>query len=70
MSNVERVKKMILNCCCFEEADDVINDNLNFETIPEKIAFLIGAFEVESIGHDKKDEATYFSMLSAIINDY
>lgn len=70
MSNVERVKKMIPNCCCPEEADDVINDNLNLETIPEKIAFLIGAFEVESIGNQKKDETTYFAMLSSIIEVY
>lgn len=70
MSKVERVKKMIINCCCLEEADDVINDNFNFETIPEKIAFLIGTFEVENIGHHKKDKATYFAMLSSIVENH
>lgn len=70
MTNVERVKRMIFNCQYLEEADDVITDNLNLETIPEKIAFLIGAFEVQSVGNAKKDEATYFAMLSAIIEVY
>lgn len=52
------------------EADEVINNNFNFGSIREKIAFLKGMFDVQIIGHEEKepDEMDYFSMLATIIS--
>ena len=51
-----------------EKADKIIEENFKFDSIGEKIAFLKGMFDIKCIGHDKKDEATYYAMLNAIIN--
>ena len=53
-----------------EEADKVINDNYNFRSIQEKVAFLKGMFDIEIVGHEKDepDATTYFVMLQTIIN--
>ena len=59
-----------------EEADKVIEDNYNFKSIEEKLAFLKGMFDVELVSkHDSdlvsKEESKkmdYFAMLGAIIN--
>lgn len=52
------------------EADEVINNNFDFGSIREKIAFLKGMFDVQVIGHEEKepDEMDYFSMLATIIS--
>ena len=51
-----------------EEADKVIEDIFELDTIKEKIAFLKGMFDVENIAREEKDESTYYAMLNAIIN--
>lgn len=53
-----------------DEADKVINENYDFKSICEKVAFLKGMFGVEVVGHEKDepDETTYFAMLTTIIN--
>lgn len=52
------------------EANKVIDDNYNFESIREKVAFLRDMFGVQIVGHEKDDpdEITYFDMLTTIIN--
>lgn len=59
-----------------EEADRVINENYNFKTISEKIAFLKGMFDVrlvskrdgEGVSEEKSAEMDYWAFLNAIIN--
>ena len=58
-----------------EEADKIINENYNFKSINEKIAFLKGMFDVELISeHDNGEiseeesaEMNYWVMLHTII---
>jgi len=59
-----------------EEADRVINENYNFKTISEKIAFLKGMFDIrlvskhdgEGVSEEKSAEMDYWAFLNAIIN--
>lgn len=58
-----------------EEADKVINENYNFKSMREKIAFLKGMFDVKLISKHDSDGTTeemsaemdYWSMLNSII---
>lgn len=58
-----------------EEADKVINENYNFKSIGEKIAFLKGMFDVkliskhdaDGISEEKSAEMDYWAMLNTII---
>ncbi|MBQ2916935.1 MAG: hypothetical protein IJE59_01990 [Clostridia bacterium] len=67
----EIVKTLIETAPNVEKADEVINENYDFKSIGEKVAFLKGMFDVKIVGHenDEPDEMTYFAMLSAIINN-
>ena len=69
-ANREIIKTLIELSTDVEEADKVINENYDFKSIREKVAFLRGMFGVEVIGHEKDepDEMTYFAMLSTVIN--
>lgn len=59
-----------------EEADKIIDENYNFKSIGEKIAFLKGMFDVnlvhkydaDGVSEEKSAEMDYWAMLSAIIN--
>lgn len=72
----EVVKTLIEIASNVEEADKVINDNYNFKTIDEKIAFLKGMFDVKlfskhddiDVSKDKSAQMDYWAMLDAIIN--
>ncbi len=72
----EVIKILIEHSPNVEEADKVINENFNFKSIGEKIAFLKGMFDVKIISkHDadgtseeKSAEMDYWAMLSTIIN--
>lgn len=71
----EMVKTLIEISPSVEEADKVIEENYEFKSIGEKIAFLQGMFHVQVIGVDdadgigkeESDKMTYFSMLNTII---
>lgn len=71
----EMVKTLIEISPSVEEADKVIEENYEFKSIGEKIAFLQGMFNVQVIGVDdadgigkeESDKMTYFSMLNTII---
>ena len=64
------IKVLILLSENVEEADKVIVEKGGFESIGEKVAFLKGMFDIENIAHEEDihDEATYWSLLSAIIS--
>lgn len=66
----EQIKILLETSKTVAEADEVINNNFNFGSIREKIAFLKGMFDVQIIGHEEKepDEMDYFSMLATIIS--
>ena len=72
----EVVKSLIEMSPNVEEADKIINENYNFKTIGEKMAFLKGMFDVEliskhdadSITEEKSAEMDYWVMLNTIIN--
>ena len=49
-----------------EEADKVITENYDFQTVEEKIAFLKGMFNIEVVAHGEKDLSTYHAMLHSI----
>lgn len=68
-SRREVVKTLIELSANVNEADKVINDNYDFKSIREKVAFLKGMFDVQIVGHEKDepDEMTYFAMLRSII---
>ena len=74
----EMVKTLILISTSVEEADKVIEENYDFKTFDEKIAFLQGMFDVKVIDvHDadgiekeESDKMTYFSMLGTILVTY
>ena len=59
-----------------EEADKVINENYNFKSIGEKIAFLKGMFDVKLVSKHDADgvseeeslEMDYWALLHTIIN--
>lgn len=51
-----------------EEADKLIEEIFEFNTIKEKIDFLKEMFGLKIVGHDEKDEATYYAMLNTIIS--
>ena len=71
----EMVKTLIEISPSVEEADKVIEENYEFKSIGEKIAFLQGMFDVQVIGVDdtdgigkeESDKMTYFSMLNTVI---
>ena len=73
----EVVKALIELVPNIDEADKVINENYDFNSIGEKLAFLRGMFDVElfhkhdadGTSKEKSDEMTYFAMLNAIINN-
>ncbi len=69
-ANRETIKILIEFSPNVDEADKVINENYDFNSIREKVAFLKGMFGVTAVGHeeDEPDEMTYFAMLSAVIN--
>ena len=66
----EVIKSLIELSANVEEADKVINENYDFKSIREKVAFLKGMFDIQIVGHenDEPDEMTYFSMLHTIIS--
>jgi len=74
----EKVKMLIRMSPNADAADEVINENFNFGTIGEKIAFLKGMFDVEiisvhdadEIGKDESDKMSYWVMLDYIVNYY
>lgn len=70
-ANREVVKALIELAPNVDEAEKVINENYDFNSICEKVAFLKGMFGVEVVGHEKEepDEMTYFAMLGASINN-
>lgn len=67
----EITKLLIETSPTVEEADRVIYDIYELETVKEKIAFLKGMYGVDIIGHENQEpnETTYFAMLNSIIND-
>lgn len=77
-SSREITKLFIETSNTVEDANKIIENAYDFETIEEKIAFLKGMFDVELISnHDSPEiskgrsaEMDYWTMLSAIINDH
>jgi len=75
ISSRENIKFMIEMSANAEEADKIINNNYNFKSIAEKVAFLKGMFDVELISQDdsiviseeKSIEMTYWAMLNTIL---
>ncbi len=71
----EMVKTLIKISTSAEEADKVIEDNYDFQTFREKIAFLKGMFDVKVVDvHDaegtekeESDRMTYFSLLLTVL---
>lgn len=74
--NRKVIKTLIEMSPNVEEADKVINENYNFKTISEKMAFLKGMFDVrlvskhdaEGVSEEKSAEMDYWAILNAIIN--
>ncbi len=68
-ANREVIKTLIELAPNVDEADKVINENYDFKSIREKVAFLKGMFDVQVVGHEKDepDETTYFAMLATVI---
>lgn len=74
--NRKVIKTLIEMSPNVEEADKVINENYNFKTIGEKMAFLKGMFDVrlvskhdaEGVSEEKSAEMDYWAILNAIIN--
>lgn len=66
----EVVKALIELSPNVDEADKVIDENYDFKSIREKVAFLKGMFDAQIVGHenDEPNEMTYFAMLHTIIN--
>jgi len=75
--NRKVIKTLIEMSPNVEEADKVINENYNFKTIGEKMAFLKGMFDVrlvskhdaEGVSEEKSAEMDYWAILNAIINN-
>ena len=74
-SNREVVKTLIELSPNVEDANKVIDENYNFKSIREKMAFLRGMFDVElinkhdssGISEEESTEMTYWAMLNTII---
>lgn len=66
----EDVKILIEISMDAKEADEVINENYNFKTVNEKVAFLKGMFDfnINGYGQAEPNETTYLIMLEVIIN--
>lgn len=72
----EKIKLLIELSPTVEEADKIINENYNFKTIGEKIAFLKGMFDVKLVSKDdakgvSEEESAkmdYWALLGTIIN--
>lgn len=72
----EMVKTLIKISPSVEEADKIINENYNFKTIGEKIAFLKGMFDVklvskndaEGVSEEESAKMDYWALLGTIIN--
>lgn len=60
------IKSLITMSATPEEADKIIMHQYKVETVKGKIAFLKGMFDIEEVGHNHKDEATYYVMLDTI----
>jgi len=77
-SSREVVKILIQLSPNVEEADKVINENYNFKTISEKLAFLRGMFDIELVSkydaegtsEEESAEMDYWVMLEFIIHYY
>lgn len=75
-SQRQKVKLLIEMSPNVEEADKTINENYDFKTIGEKMAFLKGMFDVrlvskhdaEEVTEEKSAEMDYWAMLNTIIN--
>lgn len=75
-SQRQKVKLLIEMSPNVEEADKAINENYDFKTIGEKMAFLKGMFDVrlvskhdaEEVTEEKSAEMDYWAMLNTIIN--
>lgn len=75
-SKRQKVKLLIEMSPNVEEADKIINENYDFKTIGEKMAFLKGMFDVrlvskhdvEEVTEEKSAEMDYWAMLNTIIN--
>jgi len=71
----EVTKRMIEMSLTLEDADNVINENYNFKSFGEKLAFLQGMFDAECVSkHDgtgvsqeSSDEMSYWAMLYTIV---
>ena len=78
MKVARRAKLLIAISSTVEEADKIISENYKFETVREKIAFLLGMFDVEvihvndadGISKEESDKMTYFAILNAIVSSY
>ena len=70
------IKALIPVAPSAKEADELIVKNFGFKTIPEKIAFLKGMYDVEVFAREESPSTTseesaemdYWAMLSAIMN--
>lgn len=77
-SKREKVELLIKIAPNAKAADKVINQDFNFRTIEEKIAFLKGMFDVEliskndadGISEEKSAEMDYWAMLETIVRYY
>lgn len=73
----EHVKLLIESAPTAEKADELIDAVYKFETIPEKIAFLRGMFDVTlvsktdgpGVSEERSLEMDYWAMLAGIINN-
>ena len=73
--NRKVIKTLIEMSPNVEEADKIINENYNFKTIGEKMAFLKGMFDVilvskddgEGVSEEESAEMDYWAMLHSII---
>ena len=68
----EDLKRLIEISPTVEEADKLIQEQMNFSTTKEKIAFLKGMFDVGTVidqKPDDSDELIYSLLLSGILAD-
>ena len=66
----ETVKTLIELSPNVETADKIIVESFGYKNTEQKIMFLEEMFDVSNISNEKKDNNTYFAMLSAIIENY
>jgi len=77
ISSREVVKTLIELSPNVKEANKVIDENCNFNSISEKMAFLRGMFDIEliskhdsaEISEEKSEQMTYWAMLNTIIRN-